>query len=263
MHSDSDGRRTGATGTTSKSESKKRKPFSELTNAGTPRRLLKQPKPAPPPPSTPLGTSVRSTDSGIPTSTPRANASVLKPAPPPPSTPLDISVRSTDSGIPTSTPRANASVLKPAPLPPSTPLGSSVRSPDSGIPTSTPRANASALNSGGNAVNYNESQLLNVYSRRRHSARGKMSKGKEPCTISSCPPLQRIMSSKGKLVDDTNADLKMSLSVLLPEKKRSYTVADVINKPILPPDFTEKQKAYFADVDAFELLEEFSSDSDS
>ena len=35
-----------------------------------------------------------------------------------------------------------------------------------------------------------------------------------------------------------------------------------IKKPVLPQDFVEKQKAYFAEIDAFELPEEVVSESE-
>ena len=37
---------------------------------------------------------------------------------------------------------------------------------------------------------------------------------------------------------------------------------EAVSKPMLPKDFIEKQKAYFAEIDAFELPEEVVSESE-
>ena len=44
------------------------------------------------------------------------------------------------------------------------------------------------------------------------------------------------------------------------QRKQHHGTAEKLQKPILPPDFVEKQRAYFAEIDAFELPEEEVSD---
>lgn len=46
------------------------------------------------------------------------------------------------------------------------------------------------------------------------------------------------------------------------QKKQHHGAPGKIEKPLLPPDFIEKQRKYFALVDAFELPEEEVSDSE-
>jgi len=46
------------------------------------------------------------------------------------------------------------------------------------------------------------------------------------------------------------------------QRKRHYGTAVKLQKPILAPEFVEKQRAYFAEIDAFELPEEEVSDSE-
>lgn len=45
------------------------------------------------------------------------------------------------------------------------------------------------------------------------------------------------------------------------QKQRENTY-EASRKPILPPDFVEKQRAYFAEIDSFELPEEEVSESE-
>ncbi|XP_008792196.2 uncharacterized protein LOC103708875 [Phoenix dactylifera] len=86
-----------------------------------------------------------------------------------------------------------------------------------------------------------------------------------PSTTSSCPPVGRSRSIKGKLVlDNDKVDHPKAFSVPYQKakKKRRYTMPEAICKPILPQDFIENQKAYFAEIDAFELPEEVVSESE-
>lgn len=45
-------------------------------------------------------------------------------------------------------------------------------------------------------------------------------------------------------------------------QRQRYVVPEAINKSLLPQDFIEKQRAYFAEVDAFDLPEEAVSESE-
>ncbi|XP_039794823.1 uncharacterized protein LOC120660378 [Panicum virgatum] len=76
-------------------------------------------------------------------------------------------------------------------------------------------------------------------------------KGKEPIgAAASCPPLGK--SEKR----DTRP---ISSSAPCREAKKKWPLA---RTPKLPEEFVKKQRAYFADVDAFELAEEEVSESE-
>ncbi|CAN6339344.1 unnamed protein product [Urochloa humidicola] len=87
-------------------------------------------------------------------------------------------------------------------------------------------------------------------------------KGKEPVAAAgaaSCPPLGK--STRKNSRKDTMAQDTRSISSSAPchgaKKKRPPP-----STPKLPEDFVKKQRAYFADVDAFELPEEEVSESE-
>ncbi|KAK1571776.1 hypothetical protein Q3G72_022839 [Acer saccharum] len=84
-----------------------------------------------------------------------------------------------------------------------------------------------------------------VYSRRRTSDRRK-SKGKE---VVSSPAISNIATRDNNKEDKVTGPPKSS-TVRQKKKKEDDTVYD------LPQDFIEKQRAYFAEVDSFELSEE-------
>lgn len=46
------------------------------------------------------------------------------------------------------------------------------------------------------------------------------------------------------------------------KKKKLYKEPEPVQRSILPGDFVEEQRAYFAEIDAFELPEEEVSDND-
>ncbi|CAL4897240.1 unnamed protein product [Urochloa decumbens] len=87
-------------------------------------------------------------------------------------------------------------------------------------------------------------------------------KGKEPVAAvgtASCPPLgksTRKTSRKDSVAQDTRP-ISSSAPCHGAKKKRPPP-----STPKLPEDFVKKQRAYFADVDAFELLEEEVSESE-
>ncbi|CAN6362045.1 unnamed protein product [Urochloa humidicola] len=87
-------------------------------------------------------------------------------------------------------------------------------------------------------------------------------KGKEPVAdagTASCPPLgksTRKTSRKDSMAQDTRP-ISSSAPCHGAKKKRPLP-----STPKLPEDFVKKQKAYFADVDAFELPEEEVSESE-
>ncbi|XP_068644639.1 uncharacterized protein [Aristolochia californica] len=74
---------------------------------------------------------------------------------------------------------------------------------------------------------------------------------------SSCPPIGRTKNFSGrvdKLMKNSEDGLPKEHHVSPPKrkKKRRYSVGEYI----LPQDFIDKQRAYFAEIDAFELAEE-------
>ncbi|CAN6344188.1 unnamed protein product, partial [Urochloa humidicola] len=87
-------------------------------------------------------------------------------------------------------------------------------------------------------------------------------KGKEPVAAAgtaSCPPLgksTRKISRKDTMAQDTRS-ISSSAPCHGAKKKRPPP-----STPKLPEDFVKKQRAYFADVDAFELPEEEVSESE-
>ncbi|XP_039126651.1 uncharacterized protein LOC120262821 isoform X2 [Dioscorea cayenensis subsp. rotundata] len=86
-------------------------------------------------------------------------------------------------------------------------------------------------------------------------------KGKSLAVASSsdCTQLGRTSSMRLKL-ESARVDHCQAKSFSVPlgkfKKKPRIRVPEAIKKPVLPQDFVEKQKAYFAEIDAFELPEE-------
>ncbi|KAI9157336.1 hypothetical protein LWI28_020831 [Acer negundo] len=120
--------------------------------------------------------------------------------------------------------------------------GSAAANPSSSaVVASTPRK--SPLVSG-----TNEHEIVepcSVYSRRRTSDRRK-SKGKE---VVSSPAISNIATRDNKKEDKVTGPPKSS-AVRQKKKKEDDPVY------VIPRDFIEKQRAYFAEVDSFELSEE-------
>ncbi|XP_072968308.1 uncharacterized protein [Typha angustifolia] len=82
---------------------------------------------------------------------------------------------------------------------------------------------------------------------------------------SSCPPVGRIKSSEGKRMfgeDNFGRPLAFSVPCEKAKKRQRRTMTETLNKPLLPQDFVEKQRAYFAEIDSFELPEEVVSESE-
>uniref|UniRef100_A0A1D1ZH27 Sororin C-terminal region domain-containing protein n=1 Tax=Anthurium amnicola TaxID=1678845 RepID=A0A1D1ZH27_9ARAE len=84
---------------------------------------------------------------------------------------------------------------------------------------------------------------------------------------SSCPPIERIKSMRDNLkLEHGDIDRHGTCSVPYPKpkKKRHYALTKVDKEgELMPPrEFIEKQKAYFAEIDAFELPEEVVSESE-
>ncbi|CAL9150761.1 uncharacterized protein LOC135617744 [Musa acuminata AAA Group] len=172
-----------------------------------------------------------------------------------------------------SSPRLHLEEREPDPKsalpPPSIPPATSVRGAEgehggtSVAPTSPQGVKESFLGPGGDGVTCDKSVHSVVYT--RSILRSTKSKGKEPCTTSSCPPAEKIRTvDSGKLMGDAIASGRKAFSVPFEKRKKRqrYVVPEAINKSLLPQDFIEKQRAYFAEVDAFDLPEEAVSESE-
>ncbi|KAL6597344.1 hypothetical protein ACP70R_046784 [Stipagrostis hirtigluma subsp. patula] len=102
---------------------------------------------------------------------------------------------------------------------------------------------------------------------RRRTRNPGANKGKELAAAAaagtaSCPPLgksTRSSSRKASMAQDTRP---ISLSAPCHEAKKKRHMADTSSTPKLPEDFVKKQRAYFADIDAFELPEEEVSETE-
>ncbi|XP_010922689.1 uncharacterized protein [Elaeis guineensis] len=141
------------------------------------------------------------------------------------------------------------------------------------VATSSPKSKVTFLDSVDDDAQHDNSNHSIVYARQTVEGRrckekeagrrkwkekeARMCKGKAtPSTALSCPPVARTRSMKGKLVmEDDKFDHPKAFSVPYPEakKKQRYT---------LPEDFIEKKRAYFAEIDSFELSEEVVSESE-
>ncbi|OVA12665.1 hypothetical protein BVC80_9017g18 [Macleaya cordata] len=127
-------------------------------------------------------------------------------------------------------------------------------------PSTPPRPNSSANSV---EIDCENAGVATVYSRRRPVEKTR-DKGKEVAeTVPfSCPPARRIGSIGDKLViEHRDVALSKSCTAVRPKskKKRRFSLPE---EPALPKDFIEKQKAYFAEIDAFELPEEVVSESE-
>ncbi|KAL6905997.1 hypothetical protein ACP4OV_003598 [Aristida adscensionis] len=94
------------------------------------------------------------------------------------------------------------------------------------------------------------------------------SKGKAPAAAAaaatgtaSCPPLGKSTRSSSRSTSVTK-DRPVSSSAPCHEAKKKRHTMDASTTPKLPEDFVKKQRAYFADIDAFELSEEEVSETD-
>ncbi|XP_058110555.1 uncharacterized protein LOC131253540 isoform X3 [Magnolia sinica] len=112
-------------------------------------------------------------------------------------------------------------------------------------------------------VEWEDFEQLKIYNRR--SIQGK-NKGKAVAAAvpSSCPPARRIRSLGNRLKSHDDVDLSKTLSVPRPKskKKRRHSMPEDPAVHVLSQDFIDKQRAYFAEIDAFELQEEEVSESE-
>ncbi|KAJ4970730.1 hypothetical protein NE237_003829 [Protea cynaroides] len=120
---------------------------------------------------------------------------------------------------------------------------------------STPPNRKSLADSG--AVDRENSGVVTVYCRKRNTETRK-DKGKAVSVELpfSCPPVARVRSL-GNKVNDKHGDAGLSKTSGASNLKRKKK-----QRLSLPQDFIDQQKAYFAEIDAFELPEEIVSDSD-
>ncbi|KAK9283119.1 hypothetical protein L1049_011350 [Liquidambar formosana] len=102
---------------------------------------------------------------------------------------------------------------------------------------------------------------LTVYSRRQNAEKRK-NKGKMVAIPLSCPSLEKIKNIREKL--NKVGDVGLSKSCTVPrKKKRSHLpIEEDVSKNALPQDFIDQQRAYFAEIDSFELPVEVASDSE-
>ncbi|KAK8677431.1 hypothetical protein V6N13_142969 [Hibiscus sabdariffa] len=111
-----------------------------------------------------------------------------------------------------------------------------------------------------------ETPFLSVY-RRQHTAEKRKSKGKEiaePLSYifeTGIPDLRKKKDGYG----DGDGDIDISKSCPIPHKKKQRQVKAEIDasKHELAQDFIDKQRLYFAEIDAFELEEEVASGNES
>ncbi|KAL4278879.1 hypothetical protein GQ457_03G028750 [Hibiscus cannabinus] len=97
--------------------------------------------------------------------------------------------------------------------------------------------------------------------RRQHTAEKRKSKGKEIAEPLSCIFETGIPDLRKK--KDGDGDIDISKSCPMPHKKKQRQVKAEIDasKHELAQEFIDKQRAYFAEIDAFELEEEVTSGS--
>ncbi|CAL8126177.1 unnamed protein product [Prunus armeniaca] len=94
-----------------------------------------------------------------------------------------------------------------------------------------------------------------VYTRRQTALKRK-SKDKENTVPFSCPPAPKIRNILGKLKEDGHNSLSKESTAPRKKKQCAVPAGKDVSMHALPQDFIEKQRAYFAEIDAFELPEE-------
>ncbi|KAL6630645.1 hypothetical protein ACP70R_028496 [Stipagrostis hirtigluma subsp. patula] len=101
---------------------------------------------------------------------------------------------------------------------------------------------------------------------RRRTRNPGANKGKEPAAAAagtaSCPPLGKSTRSSSRKTSVAQDTRPISLSAPCHEAKKKRHMVDTSSTPKLPEDFVKKQRAYFADIDAFELPEEEVSETE-
>lgn len=131
---------------------------------------------------------------------------------------------------------------------------------------STPHQSATTSSSNSGGGDCEKSGSLIIYSRRQAGPldRRNKNKRKKIATPLSCPQAITYKDLSGKLNQDGAGDVSTSHKDLSPKyKKRRYSLpGENLCTHTLPRDFIEQQRAYFAEIDAFELPEEVVSDSE-
>ncbi|CAD6343934.1 unnamed protein product [Miscanthus lutarioriparius] len=218
-----------------------------------PRRTARRPLPAPSDASA-VSSTCSSSASVTPALKPYSSASA-RPAPEP---------SSSAPVTPAPQPSSSATVTA-APKPSSTASATPALEPSSATTvTPAPKPSFAAVLDEVGSV-FESPTICTVYARRRTTeaeaeAEGRINptitnKGKEPVgAAASCPPLGK--STKNIRKKDTRP---ISSSATCREAKKERPLA---RTPKLPEEFVKKQRAYFADVDAFELAEEEVSESE-
>ncbi|KAK9124683.1 hypothetical protein Sjap_014285 [Stephania japonica] len=136
--------------------------------------------------------------------------------------------------------------------------------------TSTPPPLPQKSLDNSDAFHSENSEALTVY-HRRHAVDRSKEKGKQDMDIVpfSCPPAGRIrnigdvlITERGdatKLKKGRNDAFHFNMNPRANKKKRLFSTPE---QHTLPQDFIDKQRAYFAEVDAFELVEEEASEGE-
>ncbi|KAJ8442642.1 hypothetical protein Cgig2_003686 [Carnegiea gigantea] len=124
---------------------------------------------------------------------------------------------------------------------------------------STPQAPLASSSATSGASDQERPLCLTVYNQRRALRSRKHADGKSIAL--SCPPSKRTKNMRMELGDDSGKKKYRSHTDPLPVHKKSRkNHVDPVH--IMPLDEIERLRAYYAEVDAFELTEEVASDSD-
>ncbi|KAJ9175982.1 hypothetical protein P3X46_014477 [Hevea brasiliensis] len=121
------------------------------------------------------------------------------------------------------------------------------------LPTASTPPRAQKPSSLAGTPSHKVSEPCSVYSRRL-SVDKRKSKGKAVAVPMSCFPAVKTQFARDEMNEGGVAKLSKSCTVPC-KKKRCQTEKDIANYA-LPQDFIEQQRAYFAEIDAFELSEE-------
>uniref|UniRef100_A0A0E0MBN4 Sororin C-terminal region domain-containing protein n=1 Tax=Oryza punctata TaxID=4537 RepID=A0A0E0MBN4_ORYPU len=110
-----------------------------------------------------------------------------------------------------------------------------------------------------------KSAISTVYTRRNTTQKRRTNdKAPFPAGTSSCPPPATLASKIRKTsVAQGTRPISSSAPCHRSKRKKSTMMENTSSgKHMLPEDFVKKQRAYFEEVDAFELLEEAASETD-
>ncbi|XP_047087614.1 mucin-7-like [Lolium rigidum] len=152
------------------------------------------------------------------------------------------------------------------PVPPAPSDASACSSAASATPVSKPPSAAAA-----EELSSAKSPISTVYTSRKTRGRGNPANGKAPFrtgAASSCPPLGKATrpsshSTKNSPAAQDSRPISSS-APCHPAKKKRHLMMDNSSSgsPKLPDDFVQKQRAYFQEIDAFDLPEEEASETD-